>query len=76
LFANFDLIKVEAGKHPEVPNNQMYMQAASDGIKQAMTSNNGILSRYGFWQFRFLVLGAVSFMVWHLMEMAVRTIGN
>ena len=76
LFANFDLIKVEAGKHPEVPNNQMYMQAASDGIKQAMTSNNGILSSYGFWQFRFLVLGAVSFMVWHLMEMAVRTIGN
>lgn len=76
MFANFELLKVEAGEHPEVLQNQQYIQLASDGIRQAMESNSGILSSYGFWQFRFLVLGSVSFIVWHLLEMAVRTIGN
>ena len=76
MFANFELIKVEAGEHSDLINCPQYIQAASEGIRQAMKSNNGILSSYGHWQFRFLVLGAVSFMVWHLLEMAVRTAGN
>jgi hypothetical protein len=76
IFANADLIKVEAGEHPEIPNHFQYIQAASEGIRKAMESNNGILSSYGHWQFRFLVLGAVSFIFWHLLEMAVRTVGN
>lgn len=76
MFANFDLIKVEAGEHPDLPNHPQYIQDASEGIRQAMESNNGILSSYGHWQFRFLVLGSVFFIVWHLLEMAVRTVGN
>ncbi len=73
LFANFDLLKVESGIHPETGNNPSYIQAASEGIRQAMESNQKVLGSYAHWQFRFIILGGVAFIIWHIVKMAIRT---
>lgn len=74
--ANIDLLRVEAGEHPDVQSNPQSIQAASEGIRSAFESNTEKLCSYNNWQFRFISIGAVLFIVWHLIEMAIRTLGN
>jgi hypothetical protein len=76
MLANFSLLQVESGNHPQAGNNTYYIEAASEGIRDRMSENQTKIIRYGSWQFRFIILGGVAFVIWHLFEMAVRTIGN
>jgi hypothetical protein len=75
-FANFELLKVEAGTHQEYCSNPRLMQAAREGIREGMTFNQKKSGSYGVWQFRLIVIGGISFVFWHLLEMGARTIGN
>ncbi|MDO6712783.1 hypothetical protein Q4567_18765 [Aliiglaciecola sp. 2_MG-2023] len=74
--ANIELLRVEAGEHEDVLTHPQLMQAASEGIRKAFESNTDKLCSYNNWQFRFILTGAVLFIIWHLIEMAMRTIGN
>lgn len=76
MLANFSLLQVESGNHPQAGNNTDYIEAASEGIRDWMSENQTKIVSYGSWQFRFIILGGVAFVIWHLFEMAVRTIGN
>lgn len=72
LFANAALLNVEAGEHPEVGRHTQLMAAAAEGIRSAIDSNSKWASRYARWQFHCLVLGAASYIGWHVYEMFLR----
>jgi len=74
LYANGDLLKVEDGRHPSVGMHPQMMAAASGGIRQAIEGNSERASRYAHGQFRFLVTGAVLYVVWHVLEMYLRSV--
>lgn len=73
LFANAELLRVQAGEHPRVGNHPQLIQAASEGIRSAIESNSGWSSRFVRWQFRSFVLASVSYVGWHVYEMWLRT---
>lgn len=74
LFANAALLKVEAGEHPQVGSHPELMAIASDGIRKAIESNSNWASRFARWQFKCLLLGAISYLGWHVFEMWLRSV--
>jgi hypothetical protein len=72
LYANAELLRVQAGEHPEAGSHPQIIQAASIGILKAMESNSERANRLHHWQFRSLILGGVFFVVWHIVEMYLR----
>ena len=72
LYANAELLRVESGQHPEIAGHPQMMVAASEGIKQAIESNSERANRLGHLQFRFLVTGAIFYIIWHALEMYLR----
>lgn len=73
LYANAEYLKVKAGIHPEAGNHPEVIQAASEGIMEAIKSNSNNAGSYGNRQFNHLALGGVFFVTWHILEMAVRS---
>jgi hypothetical protein len=71
--ANFELLRIADGVHPEVGWNPEARAAASEGIRDAMKSNARVVVSAARWQFRLLVAGAVLYIVWHVIEMWLRT---
>lgn len=76
LYSNTEYLRVRNGSHPEVGNNPSYIQAASEGIMAAISSNQDSAVNHAAWQFRFAIVGGVAFICWHLLKMAARTLGN
>jgi len=74
LFANLDLLRVESGNHPQVGYNPQMMAAARDGIREAIEINSKRANLLGHCQFRALVAGGVLYVLWHVVEMYMRTI--
>lgn len=74
LYANGELLKVEAGIHPETGQSNQLQAAASSGIREAMEYNSSNANKFGHLQFKFLVLGSISYILWHILEMVLRTL--
>jgi len=72
LYANAELFRVQQGQHPEVGAHPQMMDAAVRGIEQAIEHNSERANRFAHWQFRFLIAGAVLFVLWHVLEMYLR----
>ena len=72
LFANFDLLKMQAGTHPEVGRDPNKMHIAKEVMIEIIEDNSETSSKYANWQFRLLIFGAVTYIVWHVIEMAIR----
>ena len=70
LYANASLIKLRKGIHPDQPVHPS-SDAAIQGVRSAMTQNADDAAFYGKWQFLLLVIGAVFFLVWHVLEMVL-----
>ena len=73
IYANSDLLKVQAGEHPRVGAHPQLMVAATEGIRKAIESNSKWASRFARWQFGSLVLGAICYLGWHVFEMWLRS---
>lgn len=73
LYANSEMLRIKSGRHPEVSSNPQMIGATSEGIRQAILSNSEVANQLGHWQFRTLVLGSCSYIVWHVIEMWLRT---
>ena len=73
LYANLALLQVEAGLHPVAGEHPQMIQAASAGIRSAIDENSERAGKYGVWQFRLLAFGALLYVVWHVLEMWLRT---
>jgi hypothetical protein len=74
LYANGEMLRVQAGTHPMVGAHAEMMAAASEGIRSAMASNDERSTRFAKLQFALLVLGAILFLVWHVFEMHQRRV--
>jgi hypothetical protein len=72
LFANFNLLQVESGEHPEIGHAQAHQQAAAEGIREAMKFNAKRAGGHATRQFTFLVLGAAMYVAWHVLDMSLR----
>lgn len=72
LYANMSFLKVRAGEMEGIGAHPAMMQAPAEGIRSAMESNSNRANTYGQWQFRLLILGALAFITWHVVEMGLR----
>lgn len=73
ISANYKLLQVEAGEDPEIGHHPEMIEAASQGIRQAIESNSEHANFLGHWQFRMLIAGALFYLGWHIAEMGIRT---
>ena len=73
LFANAELLKVQAGQHPRTGGNSEFIEVASEGIREAIDSNSKWAARFARWQFSSLVAGATAYLGWHVLEMWLRS---
>jgi len=67
--ANYNLLQLRQGVHPEQPPHPQYTEAAKRGVETALDSNIKDAQFYGVWQFRALILGAMFFIAWRVVEM-------
>ena len=65
LFANYNLLQLRNGSHPEQPDHPVLLEAAASGIRSAIESNVQKAQVHAIWQFRLLILGALLFLAWH-----------
>lgn len=73
LYANSALFQVARGEHPRAGSHPQMIAAATEGIRKAIDSNNEKATRYGRLQFWLLVAGAVAYLIWHVLEMYLRS---
>lgn len=74
LYSNQELLKIQSGNHPAVGQHPGYIAAASEGILKAIEHNSDKVSLFANMQFWFLIWGAISYIVWHVFEMYIRTV--
>ncbi|QDT42746.1 hypothetical protein Pan241w_28350 [Gimesia alba] len=74
LFANLALFQLQQGNHPNQPVGLTEVEAAKSGTRDAMDENANKAKNHSIWQYRFLVLGAIFFLLWHILEMVIRTV--
>jgi len=74
LYANYALVQVQEGRHPEISGYDPSLQSyAVDGIRSAAERHSVLASRFARFQFRFFVFGVLCYLVWHVLEMWHRT---
>jgi len=73
IFANYSLLQLKSGMHPDQPSHPQLLQAAEEGIRSAIKTNIDGAELHGKWQFRSLILGAIFFLAWHILDMVIRT---
>lgn len=71
LQQNYDLLRVQEGLHPKFPNHPQVVAVIEEAVREAADRTG----KWGARQFRFLVTGAVLYVLWHVTEMALRTQG-
>jgi hypothetical protein len=76
LFSNYEYLRIQDGTHPKVGDHPMAIIGATEGIKIAMEKSASKAKSLAIWQFRFLILGGLFYIIWHLLEMAMRSIGQ
>lgn len=70
LYATVSLLQLEEGSHPQQPDHPLGVRAAVEGVTNATEKNSTAANRWARWQFRLLIVGALFFLAWHVLEMA------
>jgi hypothetical protein len=73
IFANFNILSLQAGLHPQQPPHPELLKAALRGAFKALSTNINKAGGYAVWQFRFLLVGAGFFLFWHIVGIVLRT---
>ncbi|MCF8105625.1 MAG: hypothetical protein K9K64_09090 [Desulfohalobiaceae bacterium] len=73
LYGNLEMLKINSGSHPQIGSDTIKIKAASLGIREAIDHNSKRSNQYGHWQFILLVGGAIFYVLWHVIEMYLRT---
>ena len=73
LYENAELLRVEAGRHPLSGDHPGQIEVGREIILQSIERDNKRAHRYAIWQFRLLVAGGLWYIVWHIVQMYVRT---
>jgi hypothetical protein len=67
--ANFNMLQLKQGTHPEQPPNTELTAAAIRGVLTAVDHNVKKAQFYAIWQFRLLITGTAFFVAWRVLEM-------
>jgi hypothetical protein len=73
LMANYNLLQLRGGIHPQQPDHPVLSEAAMRGVHSALSSNVDRAQSYALSQFRLAIAGALLFLGWHVIEIYVRT---
>jgi hypothetical protein len=73
LYSNGELIKVQTGQNPRVGNDPRLIQAATEGMMKALNHNSDKINLYGSLQMRMFLTGAIFYIIWHVIEMYLRS---
>jgi len=76
IYGNADLLQIQAGVHPRVGQHPQMIAAAESGVRSALETNASRANRYGHWQFRLFVAGALFYIAWHVLGMYLIRIGR
>ena len=68
MSANFSLLQLKQGTHPNQPPHQQLFEAAVSGVASALQGNMDRAGFYARWQFRSLIAGTVCFICWRVVE--------
>ena len=71
LYANLALLQLQDDSHPKSSTHREAVAAACDGVRAAAGQNSASCNRWGKWQFRLLLTGALAFLAWHIVGMAM-----
>ena len=74
LFANLNLLGVEAGRLDELVEHPMLIAPTVRAIRKIVEHNTNWATRFGQAQFMTLMLGGVLYVAWHVLEMYLRTV--
>ena len=66
LYANFSLLQLSRGTHPQQPAHPDHVRAATEGVRMAVDSNVSKAQFNARWQFRLVIVGALLFIAWHI----------
>jgi len=69
LYTNAEKLRVERGINPMVGNDPQKMVKANQILSKSFEKSSNRANRNGKWQFRFLILGALFYISWHILEM-------
>ncbi len=73
IFANYSLLQLKSGIHPEQPPHPQLLAAAEEGVRSAVKTNIEGAEFHAKWQFRLFILGGILFIAWHILDMVLRT---
>lgn len=73
LFNNVDLLMVESGKHPDLEPDPQLLVLVAENIRKRFQTLSEQAKRFARLQFGCLVLGALSYIGWHVLEMWLRS---
>ena len=74
LYAQNDLIKATKKRFRELNNDTNSIDKKIEGINQAIIKNNSIAELFFKWQWYLFLLGFGLFILWHILEMCIKTI--
>lgn len=69
VYSNMEIVKLQSGKHPQAQNDKQLIEAGVQFIRETFRKNQSKLNFWAKVQFRLLVLGAIFFLAWHIVEM-------
>ena len=69
LHQNYQFLRMQDGIHPEFPPYPQLVHAIAEDLEKRSKQSG----KWGAWQFRFLITGAVFYITWHVFEMYLRT---
>ena len=75
LQLNIELVLAETGEHPKIPKGRGWRDAASEQFRKLAESKGEKTRMYAARQFGFLIAGAILYIIWHVLGMALRTPG-
>ncbi|QQS16042.1 MAG: hypothetical protein IPK84_01640 [Candidatus Moraniibacteriota bacterium] len=75
LYANGALLQIENNEHPDTKGYSPTARAAAyEGVRKAFETNSDKANQYCHWQFRLLILGSLSYIAWHVLNMYTQMI--
>jgi len=69
LQQNYQLLRMQGGLHPDFPSDPASVAVIEKYLNEQVNKSG----HYGRWQFFLLISGAVFFIIWHVLEMYLRT---
>lgn len=74
LYTNAALLEVNAGRHKLTGTHPEAIKIARDTLHEILEGQSSNANKFANLQFRFLVGGAVLYVVWHVLEMYLRNV--